>query len=369
MSIRVGIGWGSFGSTDVGKDSLLPFVERLEEIGYDSIWVSDSATLGGAGPADHADGGGDAHRQAEARHERARRACRGTRCVLAKELSTLDTISGGRLLPAFGLGVDIGPEAAAMAVPKGERAGRTTETIEILRLLWSGEPVSFEGRFTSLQDVVLSPPPIRPALDIWLGGSSPAALKRTGRLSDGWIGSFVSPAEMVDAIAQINAAAAEAGRSIDDDHFGTTLFAAPSPDQMPPAASRLLELRPELDPADHIAFGAPALRRLIERFVEAGAQKFVVVPDRRRRRGLAAGALGRGGGPGAGDPGLSRARPRPAGDEADGMHAGLRDTVSPKSVVRTAPVGSVASSASTEAAPGPRHHRPDRPERTSTLPR
>jgi hypothetical protein len=83
---------------------------------------------------------------------------------------------------------------------------------------------------------------------------------------------------MTDAIAQINAAAAEAGRSIDDDHFGTTLFVAPSPAEMPPAAARLLELRPELDPADHIAFGAKALRALIERFVEAGAQKFVVVP-------------------------------------------------------------------------------------------
>jgi probable F420-dependent oxidoreductase len=165
-----------------------------------------------------------------------------------------------------------------MAVPKGERAARTNEAIEIIRLLWSGEPVTYEGRFTSLQDVTLTPPPIRPGLDIWLGGSSPAALKRTGRLSDGWIGSFVSPAEMVDAIAQINAAATEAGRSIDDDHFGTTLFAAPSPEEMPPAAARLLELRPELDPADHIAFGARAFRTLLERFIEAGAQKFVMIP-------------------------------------------------------------------------------------------
>jgi probable F420-dependent oxidoreductase len=277
MSIRVGIGWGSFGSTDVRRDSLFGFVERLEEIGYDSIWVSDSATLGGPAPlitltaiASHTDKLKLGTNVLVAPPRNA--------VVLAKELSTLDTISGGRLLPAFGLGVEIGPEAAAMAVAKGERAGRTNEAIEVIRLLWSGEPVTFEGRFTSLQGVVLSPPPIRDGLDIWLGGSSPAALKRTGRLSDGWIGSFVSPAEMVDAIAQINTAAEEAGRSIDDDHFGTTLFAAPSRDQMPAAAARLLELRPELDPADHIAFGAVALRRLIERFVEAGAQKFVVVP-------------------------------------------------------------------------------------------
>jgi probable F420-dependent oxidoreductase len=261
----------------VGKDSLLPFVERLEEIGYDSIWVSDSATLGGPAPlltlaavAAHTDKLklGTNVLVAPARNA----------VVLAKELSTLDTISGGRLLPAFGLGVELGPEAAAMAIAKGERAGRTAEAIEIIRLLWSGEPVTYEGRFTSLQDVVLSPPPIRPGLDIWLGGSSPAALRRTGRLSDGWIGSFISPPEMVDAIAQINAAAEEAGRSIDDDHFGTTIFAAPAPEQMPPAASRLLELRPELDPADHIAFGAKAVRALVERFIEAGAQKFVVVP-------------------------------------------------------------------------------------------
>ncbi|MBM3678404.1 MAG: LLM class flavin-dependent oxidoreductase [Actinobacteria bacterium] len=277
LSIRVGIGWGSFGSTDVGPDSLFPFVERLEEIGFDSIWVSDSATLGGPAPLV----------TLTAIASRTDKLKLGTNVlvaparnavVLAKELSTLDTISRGRLLPAFGLGVELGAEAAAMAVPKGERAARTAEAIEIIRLLWSGEPISYEGRFTTLDAVTLSPPPIRPGLDIWLGGSSPAALRRTGRLSDGWIGSFISPPEMEDAIAQINAAAVEAGRSIDDDHFGTTLFAAPSPSELPAAAARLLEIRPELDQADHIAFGTAALRALLERFIEAGAQKFVVVP-------------------------------------------------------------------------------------------
>jgi predicted TIM-barrel fold metal-dependent hydrolase len=69
----------------------------------------------------------------------------------------------------------------------------------------------------------------------------------------------------------------DAGREIDDDHYGTTLFAAPSLDELPPQARSLLSLRPDLAFDDHVAIGTAALRVLIERFVEAGASKFVVV--------------------------------------------------------------------------------------------
>ena len=134
--------------------------------------------------------------------------------LLAKELATVDALSEGRLLPAFGLGIDREPEAGVIGVPRGERAARTEEAIEIVRLLWPGEPVAFEGRFTSFEDISLSPQPTRPALDIWLGGSSPAALRRTGRIADGWLGAFVSPPELADCVGQIVEAAAAAGRHL-----------------------------------------------------------------------------------------------------------------------------------------------------------
>jgi alkanesulfonate monooxygenase SsuD/methylene tetrahydromethanopterin reductase-like flavin-dependent oxidoreductase (luciferase family) len=147
-----------------------------------------------------------------------------------------------------------------------------------VRALWPGEPVTYAGRFTTITDVTLAPRPAQDSLDVWLGGSSPAALRRTGRLADGWLGSFVSPDELRDCVGAIVEAAAEAGRQIDDDHYGTTLFAAPDADEVPAELAALLRRRPELPVEDHLALGAEALRVLLDRFVEAGASKFVVVP-------------------------------------------------------------------------------------------
>ena len=111
-----------------------------------------------------------------------------------------------------------------------------------MRALWPGEPVTYAGRFTTITDVTLAPRPAQDSLDVWLGGSSPAALRRTGRLADGWLGSFVSPDELRDCVGAIVEAAEEAGRQIDDDHYGTTLFAAPDADEVPaePDVERVL---------------------------------------------------------------------------------------------------------------------------------
>lgn len=79
-------------------------------------------------------------------------------------------------------------------------------------------------------------------------------------------------------IEAIREAAAEAGRAIDDDHYGTTLFAARDESCLTAPAQALLDRRPGLAREDHVAVGAPALRRLLERFVAEGAGKFVVVP-------------------------------------------------------------------------------------------
>jgi probable F420-dependent oxidoreductase len=277
MSVRVGIGWSPFERADLAPDGFLRTVEHIEELGFDSIWLSDSATLGGPAPLVSL-----AAIAARTQHLKL-----GTNVLvaparnpvlLAKELATVDALSEGRLLPAFGLGIDREPEAGVIGVPRGERAARTEEAIEIVRLLWPGEPVAFEGRFTSFEGVSLSPQPTRPALDIWLGGSSPAALRRTGRIADGWLGAFVSPPELADCVGQIVEAATAAGRQIDDDHYGTTLFAAPSAAALPYEARVLLGRRPELALDDHVAIGTRALQELLERFLEAGASKFVVIP-------------------------------------------------------------------------------------------
>jgi probable F420-dependent oxidoreductase len=276
-SIRVGIGWSPFEDADLGGARFWGAVDQMEEVGIDSLWLSDSAGLGGMAPL-------PALAAVAARTERLKV---GTGVLvlpprnpvlLARELATVDVLSGGRLLPAVGLGISLPSELAAMGIAREERVARLEESVAIIKELWAGEPVTRAGRFWSLDGIALRPRPVRRRLELWLAGQAPAALRRVGRIGDGWIGSFVSPAELAGMVATIRGAAEAAGRQIDDDHYGTTLFAAPREAELPPEARRLLERRPELAREDHIAFGAAELRDLLERFIAAGAQKFVVIP-------------------------------------------------------------------------------------------
>jgi probable F420-dependent oxidoreductase len=120
----------------------------------------------------------------------------------------------------------------------------------------------------------VGPLPAKP-LDIWLGGSAPGGLRRVGRLADGWLGSLLTPAEAQAAVATINEAAAAAGRSVEDDHFGLSLPVALDgvPESLRASISRR---RPDTDPELLVAVGWDDARRMIEQYVEAGLSKFVV---------------------------------------------------------------------------------------------
>lgn len=278
LKVRIGVGWNPFGGGDgIADGRFWAYVDTLEELGIDSLWLADTARIGGIAPL-------PALAAVAARTERLKL---GTGVIvlpprnpvlLARELATVDALSGGRLLPAGGLGIGLPTELAAMAVPRGERVGRLEESVAIIKALWAGEPVTREGRFWSLTDVVLTPRPHRPRLELWLGGTVPAALDRVGRIADGWLASFVGPDEYPAMVARIRAAAAAADRSIDDDHFGTTVFSVPSVDALPAGAGALLDRRDGLRREDHVAVGVDATRRLVERFVAGGATKFVLQP-------------------------------------------------------------------------------------------
>src|SRR4051794_41630688 len=258
-------------------DELWRFVDALEELGYDSIWLSDSATRAGLAsvPA------------LAAIAARTRRLKLGANVfvlparnpvLLAKELATIDALSGGRLLPAGGLGVDAPVERGALGIGPGDRVGRLEEALEVIRLLWSGSPVSYEGRTCRLDGVRLQPRPTRPRLEFWLGGRARPALERIGRLADGWIASFVSPEELARGSDIIRAAARDAGRSIDEDHYRTTLFVAENQKGAAAPAPPLNALRGDIATDESVATGTAAARDLLERFVAAGASKFVVIP-------------------------------------------------------------------------------------------
>src|SRR5436189_4253912 len=134
--------------------------------------------------------------------------------VAAKITSTLDALSGGRLIFGVGVGGENPKEFEACGIPHQERGARVTEGIDVVRTLWRDSPASFKGRFTQFEGVSIDPKPVQtPAPPIWVGGRSDAALARAGRQGDGWISYVVQPSRFKDSLAKIHAAAG--GRRLD----------------------------------------------------------------------------------------------------------------------------------------------------------
>jgi probable F420-dependent oxidoreductase len=128
--------------------------------------------------------------------------------VLAKEAATLDWLSGGRLRLGVGVGW-LEEEFDALGVPFDERGDRTDEHIEVMRALWSGDSVDFDGRFTSFDSLTANPKPVNGTVPIHIGGHSAAAARRAGRLGDGFFPAKGNTAELVDIVRQT---ATDAGR-------------------------------------------------------------------------------------------------------------------------------------------------------------
>jgi probable F420-dependent oxidoreductase len=135
--------------------------------------------------------------------------------VAAKITSTLDALSGGRLIFGVGVGGENPKEFEACGIPHKERGARVTEGIDVVRTLWRDSPASFKGRFTHFEGVSIDPKPVqKPAPPIWIGGRSDAALARAGRQGDGWISYVVQAERYKQGVVKIEAAAAMAGRSL-----------------------------------------------------------------------------------------------------------------------------------------------------------
>jgi probable F420-dependent oxidoreductase len=122
---------------------------------------------------------------------------------LAKELSTLHNLSGGRLILGVGVGW-LEPEFAALGVPFHERGRRMDEGIAMMRAVWSQDPVSFDAKVISseIKDMTMLPQPISP-IPMWHGSRSEAAHKRTVRIGDGWHGSQVNPEQAGEVVKRL----------------------------------------------------------------------------------------------------------------------------------------------------------------------
>jgi probable F420-dependent oxidoreductase len=137
-----------------------------------------------------------------------------TPAIAAKITSTLDALSGGRLIFGVGVGGENPKEFEVVGVPHHERGARVTEGIDVVRTLWRDTPASFRGRFTQFDGVSLDPKPVqKPGPPIWIGGRSDAALTRAGRQGDGWVSYVVQPERYAQSVGKIRAAAA--GRALD----------------------------------------------------------------------------------------------------------------------------------------------------------
>lgn len=128
--------------------------------------------------------------------------------VLAKQLATLQIVSGGRLSLGIGVGGEFGPEWEAAAVDPSERGSRTDDFVDFFTLCATGDAVDFQG-----ETFAVTCPPMRPMADevptIWVGGRSEAALRRTARIGDGWLSVWSSPGRIREARAELDELAKE----------------------------------------------------------------------------------------------------------------------------------------------------------------
>ncbi|MFN0094089.1 MAG: LLM class flavin-dependent oxidoreductase [Dehalococcoidia bacterium] len=202
--------------------------------------------------------------------------------VLAKECATLDFLSKGRLLPAFGVGADIAPEFRATGRKPEGRGAYSDEMIALLTRFWSEEHVTHEGPNFRYYDVTISPRPVQQPLPMWIGGSSEPAIRRTARLGTGWLAGLQSPAQVAPVVAAIKRETAAAGRTIDPDHFGagfTFRFGENDEPAVQRAAAAFRRFPGAPDPASYMAVGdAAAIVARAQEYVTAGISKFVLRP-------------------------------------------------------------------------------------------
>ena len=260
-------------------------VEMVDRLGYDSIWCGDHLSF--AIPIL------DPLIQLAQAAVVSPRLMLGTGVYLlplrhpgpvAKQVATLDLLCGGRLIFGVGIGGEFRSDFQVAGVPITERGARLSEGIQVLRKLWSGEAVGHEGKFYSFDELAMLPTPLQTGgPPIWCGGRSDAALKRTGRLADGYFSYVITPEMFKSALEKIAVAAQEAKRPLETFDAGHLLFARidDTYEEALDAATETLSVRYAMDfraPAKrYCALGSPAdFAQRLEEFYAAGVRHVVM---------------------------------------------------------------------------------------------
>ena len=284
MSVAIGYVPGAFGQGGDNPGFLKELVELGDRYGYDSIWLSDRIVsdrfslepmiaLSMVAAYSNRMKFGTSVLALPLRNP----------VVLAKQIATLDYLSQGRFFPAVGLGQEEPEEYEACGVPKGDRAQRTDEAITLMRRLWEEDKVTHEGKFFTCHDVSITPKPVfQPSPPVWIGGRSPAAARRVGRVGDGWLVSSATPEEVGAGRDIVFDTAAQCHREIEEDHVGVLLGYYIS-DDYEQAATKAHQFvtrhRPDAHFTEFTAVGTTEqVGELIQRYIDAGASKFAVRP-------------------------------------------------------------------------------------------
>jgi len=217
--VKVGVGFGLFSLGLPSADTIAKVAERAEDWGLDSFWLSDHllaptpeldvvATLSLLASRTSRIRLGPSVFLLNLRHP----------LVAAKSFASLDYLSNGRMVMAVGTGANLA-DYAACGIPTEGRGRRLDEGILILRKVWTEPKTSFHGKYFNFENVTIEPRPARRTnndtgtIDIWVGGRSDAALKRTARLADGYFASFQTPDEFERNMATIRQYAEQFGRA------------------------------------------------------------------------------------------------------------------------------------------------------------
>jgi alkanesulfonate monooxygenase SsuD/methylene tetrahydromethanopterin reductase-like flavin-dependent oxidoreductase (luciferase family) len=203
--------------------------------------------------------------------------------LVARQLMTVAELAPGRLSLGVGIGGDDRREVAACGVDPRTRGRRMDEALALLRSLLAGEQVSHQGEFFTLDQAALRPVPEVP-VPLIVGGRSYAALRRAGRLGDGWLGIWVSARRFAEAVEAVAAHAKDAGRPDADWRHGMTFWCAFGADR----AQAQARVAPVMEGFYHLPFGSferyvplgtPAeVAELVAPYVHAGCTTLSFIP-------------------------------------------------------------------------------------------
>ncbi len=224
VKVRIGLGTGGAGLDPSGLDAL---AGDVLELGFDSLWMPEVLSAPGFDPL-------VGLAWVAGRRPRLKV---GTTMLLpgrnvartAKQIATLDVLSAGRFLVTFVPGLPRGPERSAVGLPPEQRGQAMDEMLPLLRRLWAGETVTYDGLVGRLDGVAIEPRPVQNPFDVWFGGSARAALERCGRLGDGWLPAMCTPEEVAAGRQVVEAAAAQGGAPSAPSTSGSASATPPGP--------------------------------------------------------------------------------------------------------------------------------------------